>query len=363
MLRRLIVAVATVVLMTSACGGNAERAVPDVSGVPECKGIWVEGNVLPRDYEGCVGEGGDLVMASPLACADGSQFTTHEGKFFARLGGTVITGPGTSPETAATYSRALDDCHQAPETAKADDPASAPDQGPKRSTTVEDFETFSGDIFNVTVVATTANTAQVRFCATAPYEGGSIPVTRSPWSMQDQQGTVWPADEGDVDLRRSAYPVDASVSVGDCLQGWLRFDLAASTTPVRVVYDSDIGGPFTWDLPSTGSNSLPAPPAPELPELPSEPSVEPVPQRDCFTLESAASPFSGNWLTLESRGQFTEETVKLQDRLNWLGFGCIPEDGDYGPVTREAVMRFQRALGLVVDGNVGPQTWEAAFSY
>jgi hypothetical protein len=362
MLRRLTVALAIAVLATSGCGGNTDRAEPDLSGVPRCQDIWVGGQTLPQDYEGCVGESGGLVMSSLLACTDGSQFTTHEGRFFAQLGGTITAGPGTSPETVATYSRALDDCHQAPEAAKADDPASASDQGPKRSSTVEDFETFSGDIFNVTVVATTANTAQVRFCATAPYQGGSIPVTRSPWSMQDQQGAVWPADEGDVDLRQSAYPVEANVSVGDCLQGWLRFDLA-STTPARVIYDSDIGGPFTWDLTSTGSNSLPAPPAPELPELPSEPSVEPEPQRDCFTLESAASPFSGNWLTLESRGQFTEETVKLQDRLNWLGFGCIPEDGDYGPVTQEAVMRFQRALGLVVDGKVGPQTWEAVFSY
>jgi hypothetical protein len=360
MLRRLIVALVIAVLATSGCGGNTEQAGPNLSGIPECDDIWVDGNKLPRDYEGCVNESGDLVMSSLLACVDGSQFTTHEGEFFGRLGGRIAAGPGSSPQEAAVYSRALADCHQDPKPANADRPASTNDQGPKRSSTEDDFETFAGDIFTVTLSDTKANTAQVQFCATAPYEGGSIPVSRSPWGMQDQNGTVWPADEGDVDLDRSAYPVDASVSVGDCLQGWVPFDLPAATTPVRVVYDSDIGGPFTWDL--TSASTLPDPPAPEVDEPLSEP-VEPQPQRDCFTLESAATPFSGNWLTLESRGQFTEETVRLQDRLNWLGFGCIPEDGDYGPVTREAVMRFQRALGLVVDGKVGPETWEAVFRY
>jgi hypothetical protein len=228
------------------------------------------------------------------------------------------------------------------------------EEGFQTPATRQDHPTFAGNIFTVALLDTKSIAAKVRFCATAPYQGGSIPVTRSPWSLQDQHGTLWPADSGGG-LRGNAYPVEATVSVGDCLQGWIRFEAPLSTRPAWVIYNSDIGGPFTWDLTPTGSNVPPT--------LPSESPAHPDPQRDCYTLESAASPFPGTWLTLETRGQFTAQALKVQDRLNWLGYGCIPEDGDYGPVTREAVIRFQRDFGLVVDGNVGPQTWETLFTY
>jgi murein DD-endopeptidase MepM/ murein hydrolase activator NlpD len=55
-------------------------------------------------------------------------------------------------------------------------------------------------------------------------------------------------------------------------------------------------------------------------------------------------------IKLGSRG----DNVKyLQRRLG------IPADGIFGPVTRSAVIRFQKSTGLVADGIVGPKTWKA----
>ena len=46
----------------------------------------------------------------------------------------------------------------------------------------------------------------------------------------------------------------------------------------------------------------------------------------------------------------------LQTKLTADGFSPGPVDGRFGPLTRAAVARFQRADGLAVDGIVGPRT-------
>lgn len=53
------------------------------------------------------------------------------------------------------------------------------------------------------------------------------------------------------------------------------------------------------------------------------------------------------------RGAKGELVQRLQQKLK------IKDDGNFGPVTEKAVMRFQSTSGLTVDGVVGPATWKA----
>lgn len=66
----------------------------------------------------------------------------------------------------------------------------------------------------------------------------------------------------------------------------------------------------------------------------------------------------GTLLKMGSRGPAVE---KLQRALIEHGFLSGKADGIFGPVTRAAVMAFQRAKGLAVDGIAGPQTLNALY--
>jgi peptidoglycan hydrolase-like protein with peptidoglycan-binding domain len=55
-------------------------------------------------------------------------------------------------------------------------------------------------------------------------------------------------------------------------------------------------------------------------------------------------------------GEEGAEILVLQDRLGALGYWHGESDGRYGQLTRQAVMAFQKAEGLVRDGVAGPIT-------
>jgi len=51
-----------------------------------------------------------------------------------------------------------------------------------------------------------------------------------------------------------------------------------------------------------------------------------------------------------------KKVLKLQRRLQQMGFSPGDLDGEFGPSTRAAVLAYQRSEGLLVDGVAGPRT-------
>ncbi|WP_165034971.1 C40 family peptidase [Candidatus Protofrankia californiensis] len=70
------------------------------------------------------------------------------------------------------------------------------------------------------------------------------------------------------------------------------------------------------------------------------------------TIQPVAQEFSGELLSLGSQG---DAVAQLQSQLGIL------TDGDFGPQTESGVRSFQAGAGLVVDAVVGPLTWDALF--
>lgn len=58
-------------------------------------------------------------------------------------------------------------------------------------------------------------------------------------------------------------------------------------------------------------------------------------------------------------GDTSDEVADVQFRLRDLGFGIEDETGHFGHSTKAAVSAFQQRRSILVDGIVGPQTWNA----
>ena len=64
-------------------------------------------------------------------------------------------------------------------------------------------------------------------------------------------------------------------------------------------------------------------------------------------------------LKIGSKG---EPVKSMQSKLISLGFSLGTADGDFGPKTLKAVKLYQQSVGLVVDGEVGPNTLSKLFN-
>lgn len=112
-MKRLALSLGSLALLVSACGNgdepSPEAGIDPGETTPACSDVWVDGETLPEDYEGCL-ENADLIAAAVFSdCADGSQLTSYDGRFYGLLGSEITEVEG---EMAADrgYKKAFYDC-------------------------------------------------------------------------------------------------------------------------------------------------------------------------------------------------------------------------------------------------------------
>jgi WD40 repeat protein len=104
------------------------------------------------------------------------------------------------------------------------------------------------------------------------------------------------------------------------------------------------------------ATAIPSPTQPPsaTPALTATPSSTPTPT-------PTAPPFDRT-LFLSEPAMQGDDILLVQQRLLTLGYSEVGKaDGIFGPLTDQAVRRFQQINGLEVDGVVGPNTWDQLF--
>ncbi|MEU2771862.1 peptidoglycan-binding protein [Streptomyces sp. NPDC007162] len=87
-----------------------------------------------------------------------------------------------------------------------------------------------------------------------------------------------------------------------------------------------------------------------------------TPSYSCRLRQVDGAWYAGNSRTLDATvgyGQSGPDVVEVQCLLRRAGVSPGGIDGMFGPLTRGAVVRFQKRAGLIGDGIVGPRTWKA----
>lgn len=149
-----------------------------------------------------------------------------------------------------------------------------------------------------------------------------------------------------VERRRLAAGVALAVVLG-----------VAIATPVLLLS----GGEQAEMTQPTTTTSEPAATSPT--SEPDTTTTSPVPESPTTTtpaVDDASSFVLPEGTKLQREGENDPALVsQLQEALAEAGFDAGPADGTFGEQTEAAVVAFQQANGLSVDGRVGPETAEA----
>lgn len=116
---RTLTALALTLLALTACSSNNDdnddtSGSTDAGSLPACTDIWVEGNTLPADYDGCQNDNDTIEAAVTQTCTNGDTFTGYDDRYWAILGGEIKDAGATDataddPEYQADYEQCFAD--------------------------------------------------------------------------------------------------------------------------------------------------------------------------------------------------------------------------------------------------------------
>ncbi|MFY9402396.1 MAG: peptidoglycan-binding domain-containing protein [Candidatus Omnitrophota bacterium] len=89
------------------------------------------------------------------------------------------------------------------------------------------------------------------------------------------------------------------------------------------------------------------------------------PQAKALESESILGPSSEAPVKLEvlPEGPYKPTAIQIQTALKNANFYTGSIDGKIGPLSKKAIVEFQKANNLVADGKVGPKTWSVLERY
>ncbi|MFE9023399.1 peptidoglycan-binding protein [Streptomyces sp. NPDC007808] len=180
-------------------------------------------------------------------------------------------------------------------------------------------------------------------------------VAAQAWGKRHTSGTA-PDGPGPEPAATAPHIVSSGMNAAGSAGGWVRAALVAGTVALALSLSTAVmllirlGGHAGGDATAPIAASAPASAAPAAPG---------------YTCR--AERVDGRWYAGNSRtrdaivadGRAGPEVAEVQCLLRRAGIAPGAVDGIFGPVTEDAVRRFQERAGLVVDGIVGPHTWKA----
>lgn len=115
MTSRAAVLLAALALSLAGCGGGSSSPdTPKASGPietwPDCSEVWVTGQTLPKDYEGCVIKGNEAKPFVGMKCPSGAKYGSYEDRWYAVLGGTVQESAQESIFSNPKYQKFTQSC-------------------------------------------------------------------------------------------------------------------------------------------------------------------------------------------------------------------------------------------------------------